>query len=139
MARISIIGRNFETREDIQGFYKPSDAALAGARQGAWFGGIFGLMLGAMGFFVFPVVGALWVMGPLSGFIAGAVGGAGVGALIDGLIASGVARDQALKYRDRLQAGEFLVVAHGGLGDTARAHEILKGTDQMHLETHTAT
>ena len=75
-ARISIVGRNFETREDVQGFYQPSDAALAGATQGAWFGGIFGLMMGAMGFFVLPAVGALMVLGPLSGFIAGAVGGA---------------------------------------------------------------
>ena len=50
--QVSIIGRNFETHEDIQGFYRPADAALEGAQQGAWFGGLFGLMLGAMGFFV---------------------------------------------------------------------------------------
>ena len=33
--QISIIGRNFETHEDIQGFYRPADAALDGAGQGA--------------------------------------------------------------------------------------------------------
>src|SRR5580700_3247825 len=111
--KISIIGRNFETREDIQGFYRPADAAAAGAGTGAWFGGIFGLMWGAMGWFVIPVVGPLFVLGPLAGMIAGAIGGAGIGALITGLVAAGVPREQALKYQDRLQAGEFLVVVHG--------------------------
>ncbi len=135
---ISIIGRNFETHEDVQGFYRPADAALDGASQGAWFGGIFGLMMGAMGFFIMPAVGALMVMGPLSGMIAGAIGGAGVGALINGLVAVGVPRDQALKYQERLQAGEFLVVVHGSADETARAHEILEGTTQTHLQAHSA-
>jgi hypothetical protein len=135
---VSIIGRHYQTREDIQGFYRPADAALAGAGQGAWFGGFFGLMAGALGFFVFPVVGALMVLGPLSGMIAGAIGGAGVGALINGLVAAGVPRDQALKYQERLQAGEFLVIVHGSADETLRAHEILDGTAQTHLQTHCA-
>jgi hypothetical protein len=133
MDTISIIGRNYETREDIIGFYKPADAALQGAGQGAWFGGFFGLLLGAMGFFVVPVVGALFVIGPLAGMIAGAIGGAGVGALINALIAAGVPRDQALKYQERLQAGEYLVVVHGGSDEPKQAHEILSGTAQTHL------
>jgi hypothetical protein len=136
--KISIIGRNFETHEAIQGFYRPADAALDGASQGAWFGGLFGLMMGAMGFFVLPVVGALMVLGPLSGLIAGAIGGAGVGALINGLVAVGIPREQALKYQERLKAGEFLVIVHGSMAETARAHEILKGTIQTHLQVYSA-
>ena len=134
--QISIIGRNFETREDIQGFYRPADAAIDGAGEGAWFGGLFGLMLGAMGFFVMPIIGGLMVMGPLAGMIAGAIGGAGVGALINGLIATGIPRDQALIYQERLQAGEFLVVVQGSPDATARAHEILHNTLQTDLQTH---
>ncbi|BDI32113.1 hypothetical protein CCAX7_41640 [Capsulimonas corticalis] len=139
MREISIVGRNFETREDVQGFYQPADAALAGAAQGAWFGGVFGMLMGAMGFFILPAIGALMVLGPLSGFIAGAVGGAGVGALISGLMAAGIPRDQALKYQDRLQAGEFLVVVHGTAGEAARAHGILAETQQTHLQTYSAS
>lgn len=133
---ISIIGRNFETHEDIQGFYRPADAALDGAGQGAWFGGIFGLMLGAMGFFVLPVVGGLMVIGPLSGMIAGAIGGAGVGALLTGLVASGIPSDQALKYQKRLQAGEFLIVVHGNVEKSSVAQQILAETAQTDLQTH---
>ena len=133
---ISIIARNFETHEDMEGFYRPADAALDGAGQGAWFGGFFGLMMGAMGFFLLPVIGGIMVLGPLAGLLAGAIGGAGVGALVNGLVASGVPHDQALKYQERLQAGEFLVVVHGGSEETAQAHRILHGTTHLHLQTH---
>lgn len=139
ITKISIIGRNFETHEDIQGFYRPADAALDGAGEGAWFGGLFGLMMGAMGFFIFPVVGGLMVMGPLAGLVAGAIGGAGVGALISGLVASGIPRNQALKYQQRLEAGEFLVVLHGTAEEATRAHEILHATSTTSLTTHEIT
>jgi hypothetical protein len=133
---ISIIGRNFETVEDIQGYYRPADAAVAGAGQGAWFGGIFGLMFGAMGLFVFPAVGLLLVLGPLSGMIAGAVGGAGIGALLSALIALGIPKDHALKYQERLQAGEFLVVVHEGAREADRAESILKSSSHTSFFSH---
>ena len=96
---------------------------------------IFGLMFGAMGLFVFPAVGLLLVLGPLSGMIAGAIGGAGVGALVSALIAAGVPNDQALKYQSRLQAGQFLVVVHGGETEAARARELLRNTTPMDLHS----
>jgi uncharacterized membrane protein len=95
-------------------------------------------MLGAVGFFVFPTVGAVIALGPLAGMIAGAIGGAGVGALINALVASGIPRDQALKYQERLQAGEFLVIIHGSAGATARAREILHNFSHTHLESYNA-
>ncbi len=122
--QVSIIGHHFETREDIQGFYNPADAALAG------------MMAGALGFFVLPIVGAVMVLGPLAGMLAGAIGGAGIGALVNGLIAAGVPRDPALKYQKRLQAGEFLVVVHGSADEARQAHQILEGTAHTHLQRH---
>ncbi len=138
MGKISIIGRDFQVHEDVQGFYHPGDAALDGAKTGGWFGGIFGLMMGAMGFFVFPVAGAVIILGPLAGLVAGAIGGAGVGALTSALIDSGVPEDHALKYEKRLQAGEFVVVVHGTAEDAALAHTILQGTSQTSIQTHSA-
>jgi len=136
MKEISIIGRNFETFEDVQGFYKASDAALSGATTGAWVGGFFGLMWAAMGFFVLPVVGPLLVLGPLAGLVAGAAGGAGIGALVSALVAAGVPKDQAIKYQSRLQAGEFLILVRGTADDIARSSEILDSTEQTGLQTH---
>jgi len=135
---ISIVGRNFQTREDVAGFYRPADAALAGASDGAWFGGLFGLMFGALGFFVFPIIGGIVVLGPLSGMIAGAIGGAGVGALVNALVAAGIPRDHAFLYQSRLEAGEFLVLVHGSEVDTARAREIFPETESTAVDTHTA-
>lgn len=135
MQKVSIVGRNWQLREDVQGYYKPSDAVAEGAREGAWFGGLFGLLFG-FGFFLFPVVGPLFVLGPLAGLVAGAVGGAGVGALINGLVALGIPRDQALKYQARLEAGEFLLVVHGTADEVARAREILQRSAQTEMQIH---
>ncbi|MDQ2731767.1 MAG: DUF1269 domain-containing protein [Armatimonadota bacterium] len=136
--KISIIGRNFETHEDVQGFYRPADAAVEGAAEGAWFGGLFGFMVGAMGFFVFPIVGGVFVLGPLAGLIAGAVGGAGVGALTNALVSAGIPHDQALKYQERLTAGEFVVVIHGTNDEIGRAHTVLQATAQTGVKTYGA-
>jgi len=136
MDKISIIGRDFETREDVQGFYRPADAALEGAGTGAWFGGLFGLLVGT-GLFILPVIGPVLVLGPLAGLVAGAIGGAGVGALVSGLVFLGVPQDQAIKYQERIQAGEFLVVVHGGSpAETERACSTLQDTSHAYLQTH---
>lgn len=133
--KVSIIGRNFELREDVQGYYRPSDAALEGAGFGAWMGGLFGLLMG-FGMFVFPVAGTLIVLGPLAGMIAGAVSGAGMGALVNGLMALGIPKDKALKYQSRLQAGEFLVTVTGNPEEVNRAKEVLQNSGEIELETH---
>ncbi len=125
LTAISIVGRNYETREDVQGFYRPADAAAAGVGPGAWVGGLFGWMIGSFGFFMFPVVGSIMVLGPLSGMIAGAIAGAGVGALVRALMAAGIPKDNALKYQSRIQAGEFLVLVHGDVSETGKARQIL--------------
>ena len=138
MDHISIIGRNWQVREDVQGFYTPGDAIQAGAKRGAWFGGFFGLFMG-MGMFVFPIAGTLIVLGPLAGLIAGAIGGAGFGALTSGLMTMGIPKDQALKYEGQLQAGEFLVVVHDAtLEETTLAHQILQATSNTSIDSHGA-
>jgi uncharacterized membrane protein len=137
LQKISIIGRNFQIREDIQGYYRPSDAALEGAGFGAWVGGLFGLLMG-FGLFVLPVAGTLVVLGPLSGLIAGAISGAGIGALVNALMAMGIPKDKALKYEARLQAGEFLVIVNGTADEINRAKEILQNSGEIDLVTHDA-
>jgi hypothetical protein len=126
-AKISLIGRDFEVREDIQGFYRPADLAAEGARQGAWVGGLFGLFAG-LAFFVFPAAGPLFVLGPLAGLFTGVVGGAGMGALLAGLMALGIDREKALRYQSHLEAGEWLLVVHAAPADVERARGILDGT-----------
>lgn len=133
--KISIIGRDWRLREDIQGFYTPAQVAVEGAAEGAWMGGLFGLLLG-FGLFLIPGAGPLVALGPLAGFIAGMAGGAGIGALVSALMAAGVPEEEALRLQARLEAGEFLVVVNGTAEEVARAREILQGTDQTALQTY---
>ena len=135
--KISIIGRDFQLREDVQGYYRPSDAAKEGAGFGAWFGGLFGLLMG-FGFFVFPIAGTLVVLGPMAGMIAGAIGGAGLGALMNALMALGISKEQALKYQARLQAGEFLVSVVGTPEEVERAQMLLARKGELEIETYHA-
>jgi hypothetical protein len=126
--KVSIVGRNFEVREDVLGFYRPSDRVREGAVGGSWVGGFFGLFAG-LAFFVFPGVGPLLILGPLAGAVVGALGGAGLGGLVAGLMSLGMDEENALRYQSHVQAGEFLVVVHGGEWDALRAREILQGTE----------
>ena len=135
MPQISLIGKDWRAREDVQGYYQPADAVREGAGTGAWFGGIFGLFLG-FGLFVFPIAGALIVLGPLAGFIAGAIGGTGVGALIGALVSLGIPKEQAIKYQTRLEAGEWLVIVHGGNDDIQKAHLTLQNSGHVELQMH---
>ncbi len=73
------------------------------------------MMAGPLGFFFFPIVGVVMVLG---------------------LIAVGILRARALKYQERLQADESLVLVHGSTADARRAHQILEGTAQTHLQRH---
>ena len=133
MRKISIIGRDFQLREDVQGYYRPSDAVKEGAGFGAWVGGLWGMLLG-FGLFLVPGVGPLIALGPLAGLIAGAISGAGVGALVSGLMALGMDEEKALKLQARLQAGEFLVTVTGTSEEIARARQILQNTRQTEIE-----
>ena len=136
--RISIVGKDWQAREDIQGYYRPADEIGQGAGTGAWVGGLFGLMMG-FGLFVLPVAGALIVLGPIAGLIAGAVGGTAVGALVGALSSLGIPKDQALKYQTRLQAGEFLVIVNGSADEIEKAREALKDSGHLELQDHASS
>ncbi|MGA8348585.1 MAG: general stress protein, partial [Isosphaeraceae bacterium] len=60
MCDLSIIGRDFQMTEEPVGFISAGDCAKAGAETGAWFGGLFGLLVGAA-FLILPGVGPVVV------------------------------------------------------------------------------
>ena len=133
---ISIIGRNFEIREDVKGFFHPTDAMREGAGFGALWGGVFGLLAGA-GMFVFPLVGPVLILGPLASLGASILGGAGLGVIAGSLAFIGIDPKDAIKYEEYIQAGEFLVVVHGATeNELDRARMILSETNQTLLHSH---
>jgi uncharacterized membrane protein len=128
MRDVSIVGRDFQVKEDPIGFVNAGDFAAVGAGTGAWVGGLFGLLIGAA-FLVLPGVGPVIVAGPLSaallGGLEGALAGAALGALTGALVGWGIPKEQALKYEAQVKAGKFLVLVRGTPEQIERARSLL--------------
>ena len=109
MADLSIIGRDFQVSEEPVGFVSAGDYAKAGAGTGAWFGGLFGLMVGAAAVLV-PGVGPVVVAGPLAAALMagleGAIAGTALGGLAGALVGWGVPQGAGPEVRDADQGRE---------------------------------
>jgi uncharacterized membrane protein len=138
MHDLSIVGRNFQVTEEPYGFVSAGDYAKAGAATGAWFGGLFGLCVGAA-FLILPGVGPVVVAGPivtavLAG-VEGALAGSALGCLAGALVGWGVPKDRALKYEKQVEGGKFLVLVRGETPVVARARNLIASHDEIeHLE-----
>jgi hypothetical protein len=141
MEDLSIVGRDFQVREEPVGFVSAGDYATAGAKTGAWFGGLFGLCVGAA-FLILPGVGPLVIAGPLSaaviGGLEGALAGTALGGLAGALVGWGVPKDRALKYETHVKGGKFLVMVRGKSEVVDRARSLLAHDGPEHIEVYKA-
>lgn len=128
MTRLSIVGADFQTEQHVVGYYNTGDRMKVWGRAGAFWGGIWGILLGAA-FLVVPGVGHVLVGGPLVAAIVGglesAVAVGGLSAIGAGLVGLGIPKDSVLEYETAIKAGKFVLVAHGSFDDTDRARAIL--------------
>src|SRR5271155_4267373 len=108
---------------------------------GAFWGGLWGLLVGAAFFWV-PGVGPLLVAGPVIAWIVGALEGAvvvgGLSALGAGLYGLGIPKDSILQYETALKTDKFLLLAHGSQDEVTKAKEILDRTNPDTMEHHQA-
>ena len=106
---------------------------------GAFWGGIWGLLVGAA-FFVIPGIGSVLAAGPAVAAIVGAQETAlvvgGVSAIGAGLISLGIPKNSVIKYESALKADKFLVVAHGAIEDVNRVKDILASTRSVDMDVH---
>jgi uncharacterized membrane protein len=141
MRDLSIVGRDFQVSEEPVGFISTGDYAKAGAGTGAWFGGLFGLLVGAA-FLILPGVGPVVVAGPLAvallGGLEGAIAGTALGSLAGALIGWGIPKDRTLKYETQIRGGKFIVVVRGVPEVIARARKLLAPHSPEHLEVYQA-
>ena len=139
MKKVSIIGKELEKVEDMQGYYTWKDPAKTGAGIGAFWGSIFGILVG-VGFVVMPGIGGGFIAGSLAAIVLGGLEGAAVGSVGGGLFGAllglGIGKDKVLKYQQNLEAGKYLVVAHGTSEEVNKAKEILEGTNADKVEVH---
>jgi hypothetical protein len=139
MKKLSIIGRDFQTEENVVGYYNTGDRMRCWGAQGAFWGGIWGLLFGSA-FFLIPGLGPMFVAGPLVGWIVGGLEGAlvvgGLSALGACLLSVGIPKDSILQYEAALQTGKFVLIVHGTAGESTRAREIINRTDPESLTEH---
>lgn len=129
MTKLSIVGKGYHTDEHVLGYYNTGDRVKFWGKQGAFWGGLWGFLVGSA-FFWIPGIGPVVVGGPLVTWILGALEGAvlggGLGVIGSALYGIGIPKDSIVQYESAVKAGEYLLVAHGTADEVAKAKSILQ-------------
>lgn len=136
MAQVSILGRGYKSADEY-GLIDPNEQAKKQAKLMAYWLVPFGFFAGAAfslltGLNTFAWAGEIGnhVIGGFLGAVAGAMGsvfaGGGVGLIIGG--------GDALPYRNRLNAGKYLVVVKGTENQTRQATRTLRQFEPENLQ-----
>jgi hypothetical protein len=128
VTQLSLIGKGYHSEEHPVGFYTAGDKIKSWGVTGAFWGGIWGLLL-APAIFVLPGLGVVGMAGPFVATLIGALEGAvvvgGLSALGAALTQIGVPKDQVIQYETALKVDKYLLVVHGSAEDQARVREVL--------------
>ena len=141
MKELSIIGKEYEMDENVVGYYTTGDRMQYWGKNGAFWGGLWGLLFGSA-FFMIPGVGPFLMFGPIVSWVVGALEGAvlvgGLSAIGAGLYSIGIPQKSVLQYETSLKAGKFLLVAHGTADEVTRAKAILATSGASETRLHMA-
>lgn len=139
MKKLSIVGKEYQTEQDVIGFYNTGDRMKAWGKTGAFWGGLWGLLFGSA-FFLVPGIGPLLAAGPLVAWIVGALEGAvvvgGLSALGAGLYGIGIPKDSVIEYEAQVRAGKFVVIAHGTAAEVRDITAALEASDHHGLRDY---
>jgi uncharacterized membrane protein len=139
MHKLSIVGKDYHTEEDVVGYYSTGDRMKSWGKTGAFWGGLWGMLFGSA-FFLMPGFGPLLAAGPLVGWIVGALEGAavigGLSALGAGLFSIGIPKDSVIQYETQIKAGKFIVIAHGSPNEVKDAKSTLAATTQKGIDIY---
>lgn len=128
LKNLSIIGQDYQSQETMTGYYNTGERMKYWGKTGAFWGGIWGLLIGSAVFLV-PGVGPVLMAGPIVGLILSALEGSvvvgGVAALGAGLYSMGMPKDAVLECEVAIKAGKFLVINHGSLEEMIPAMNVL--------------
>jgi uncharacterized membrane protein len=137
--KLSIVGSDYHSNEDVVGFYNIGDRMKYWGKTGAFWGGLWGMLFGAA-FLVIPGIGPIIAAGPVVAWIIGALEGAimvgGISALGAGLFSLGIPKDSVVKYETSIKAGKFLLIAHGTTDEVQRARNVLQNIGAEEINVH---
>ena len=141
MTKLSIVGKDYHTEEDVVGYYNTGDRMKAWGAMGAFWGGIWSLMFGSA-FFLLPGIGPLLAAGPVVVWIVGALESAavvgGLSALGAALFSIGIPEDSIVEYETQIKAGKFVVIAHDAQGVLDKGLIALEATKHQGVKLHSS-
>ncbi len=137
--KLAIVGKGYHTEDQVVGYYTTGDRMKHWGKMGAFWGGIWGLLVGSA-LFIIPGVGPVMVAGTAVAWIVGALESAavvgGLSALGAGLVSIGIPKDRALKYESSIKAGKYVLIAHGTAEEAEQARRILANTGAEEINVH---
>jgi hypothetical protein len=140
MKSLSIVGKGYHTDEQVVGFYSNGDRVKFWGKQGAFWGGMWGLFFGGL-FLTIPIVGHVIILGYLAAAAIAGVEGAllvgGTSALAAALYGLGIKKDSVVQYEFDLSADRYLVMAHGSEDEMERAKMLLGELHPTRIDIHT--
>ena len=135
----SIVGKGYHTEENAVGFYNTGDRIKFWGKNGAIWGGLWGLFVGGI-FMTVPVIGPVMVLGHLAAMVFGAIEGAvvigGLSALGAAFVGLGIPKNTVIEYEEALKVDGFLLVAHGPVTEMTQVQSILKTLNPIRLDLH---
>ena len=138
MKKLSIVGRDYHTDEHVVGYYNINDRMKVWGKTGAFWGGLWGLLLGS-GFFWVPGLGPLLAAGPIVSLIVGALEGAvlvgGLSALEQAWSDSAFPRTASYDTKQPLNR-QFVLIVHGTADEAVHAKKVLALTEPESLDHH---
>jgi len=139
MKSLSIAGKNTHTDEQVVGYYNAGDRVRFWGKEGAFWGGIWGLLFGSAAFAI-PGIGPILAAGPLVAWIVAGLEGAvvvgGVSALGAALMSIGIPKDSVIKYETALTTDKFLLIVHGTPNEVEKAKNIIADTPHVFYTRH---
>jgi uncharacterized membrane protein len=134
MKMLSIVGKDYQTDENVVGYYNIGDRMKKWGGIGVFWGSIWGILLGS-GFFFIPGIGPILIAGPfvtaLIGALEGAITFGGLSVLGAALASLGIPKDSILEYETEIKAGKFMLLVHGTPAEGEKAKGILRIADQL--------
>ncbi len=135
--KLSLVGKGYHSEEHPLGFYSIGDRIKAWGGTGAFWGGIWGLLMAPAVFFL-PGLGLVAMAGPVVTALIGALEGAvvvgGLSALGAAMTQIGVPKDQVIKYETALKVDKYVLMVHGSVEDQAKAQSVLASMETAKVE-----
>ena len=132
--KLSLIGKGYHSEEKPTGFYTMGDRIKAWGGMGAFWGGVWGLLMAPAVFFL-PGLGLMAFAGPIVAMFVGALEGAvvvgGVSALGAALMQIGVPEDKVIKYETALKEDKYVLMVHGSAQEQDQARMVLEQTKSL--------